>query len=477
MSRTDERHVKTLSLARAKTTATRLIAGVLICALGFTTSFTATGFAFADVRKADVILGTSVDARGLSVSQCPDITAEYAALTDSEGTVYFERSATTSANIASVTKIMTAIVALDNALPESQITVSSKAAAVGESSAHLQSGDVLTLEDALKALLLPSGNDAAVAIAETIGQDLMAKGAEGQDAEQVFVDAMNNKATELGLVNTVFSNPHGLDDGVYESDQHSSALDVATMAAYAMKNDVFRAAVTLSDASISVMRSGSLAQINITSTNYLLTSYEGTLGIKTGYTESAGWCFAGAVNKNGKEYYVSVLSSASEQARFTDATSLFDWVEAHQIDYPLVNTTEYVFTDSTDSSGQSTEVGIVAKVAHADWTDTTINATLSDPEASISVFDLNGNVSQVIEYDKITGNVSKGDKLGVLTFKQRNVVIATFDIVAAEGVEAPDFFEGIGIWWDRLFKSIFGGQDVAENVLLNQTPLVVDIRT
>ena len=119
--------------------------------------------ALADVRKADVVYGQTVDARGLSVAQCPNIDAEYALVMDADGTVYFERNATSPTQIASITKVMTAIVALDAVASgavslDSTVTVSAAAAAVGESSAGLQEGDAMPLEVALKALLVPSGN-------------------------------------------------------------------------------------------------------------------------------------------------------------------------------------------------------------------------------------------------------------------------------------------------------------------------------
>ena len=188
---------------------TRMAAGLVALALAcFGVAAPLSVPAHADVRKADVVMGQTVDARGLAVAQCPNVAAEYVYLTDDEGTVYFERNAQAPTQIASITKIMTAIVALENAPLDTQVVVSGNAASVGESSADLQEGDVLTLEEALSALLVPSGNDAAVAIAETVGALMDPEG--GYDA---FIAAMNAKAAELGCVDTVFTNPHGLDYG------------------------------------------------------------------------------------------------------------------------------------------------------------------------------------------------------------------------------------------------------------------------
>ena len=322
----------------------RLLACALACALALSgAAWTAP--AFADVRKADVVYGQTVDARGLAVAQCPSIDAEYAMVMGADGTVYFERNAQSPTQIASITKIMTGVVALDAVEDgllslDSPVTVSAAAAAVGESSAGLQEGDVMNLDAALKALLVPSGNDAAVAIAETIGA-LMEPGT--SDPEAVFVNAMNAKAQELGCTDTVYDNPHGLDFDAYAGDLHSTAADVAKVVQYAMTNDTFRAAV----------------------------------------------------------------------------------------------------------GGGSTTI-------------------------QVTIFDLNGNVSQSLEFDELAGNVKEGDKVGTITFKQRNTVIATMDLVACEDVDAPDFFEGVGVWWDRLFRSFSGGQEVARSITLNETPLVID---
>lgn len=443
-------------------------AGLVACALVLALScgIFAPAPALADVRKADVVYGQTVDTRGLSVAQCPDIDAEYALVMDKEGTVYFERNATSPTQIASITKIMTAIVVLDaveagTVTLDSTVSVSAAAVAVGESSAGLQEGDTMPLEVALKALLVPSGNDAAVALAETVG-----------GTEDAFVASMNVKAAELGCTDTVFENPHGLDHEEYAGDQHSCAADVAKMAQYAMQNETFRAIVGGGDTGIVVNRAdGTKATIELESTDELIDYYDYAIGIKTGTTLLAGPSFAGAANNGDKELYAIVIHSTSEAQRFEDTQTLFDWVYEHERDYPLANSTQ---TTTMTVGGQTTEVPVMAEVPHTEWIDKTVKATVSDPEASVRIFDLNGNVSQSLEFDEITGDVHTGDKVGTITFKQRNATIATLDLVAAEDVAAPDLFEGIGIWWDRLFRGLSGQPQVASSVTLNETPLVND---
>ena len=436
-------------------------AGLVACALAFTLAWgvAAPAPALADVRKADVVYGQTVEARDLSVAQCPNIDAEYALVMDADGTVYFERNATSPTQIASITKVMTAIVALDAVASgavslDSTVTVSAAAAAVGESSAGLQEGDAMPLEVALKALLVPSGNDAAVAIAEMIG-----------GSEDAFVASMNAKAAELGCTDTVFENPHGLDDGEF-------AGDVAKMARYAMRNETFRTIVGGGDTGIVVDRAdGTRATIELESTDELMDYYDKAIGIKTGFTALAGPSFAGAASNGELELYAIVIHSTSEAQRFNDAETLFKWVYEHEMDYPLANSAQ---TTSMMVGGQTSEVPVVAEVPHTEWIDKTVKATLSDPEASVRIFDLNGNVSQSLEFNEVKGDVKAGDKVGTITFKQRNATIATLDLVACEDVAAPDVLQGIGIWWDRLFRGLSGQPQAASAVTLNETPLVVD---
>lgn len=439
----------------------RLLSILLALALVCSCSAPSVDDAFADARGTDVIYGETVEDRGLSVSDCPSIDAEYAIVMDSEGNVYFERNATDSTQIASITKVMTAIVALEavengEITLDTEITVSSEAASIGESSASLMAGDTLTLLDALYALLVPSGNDAAVAIAEAIAGSV-----------DDFADLMNAKAEELGCTDTYFTNPHGLDSGSYSGSQHSCAEDVALMVQCAMTYDTFREIVAGGDATITVTRDGSAVDISLSSTDGFMDIYEYAIGVKTGYTDLAGYSFAGAALKDDVELYVVVINSSSSDQRFEDAMTLCEWVYEHLVTYSLANSTK-----TTTLNGE--EVPLIAEVAHSEWIDVTIDVTLADPDAAMLIFDLNGNVSQSIEFDEITGDIEAGDVVGTITFKQQNEVILTMDLIACESVDAPSAFASIGIWFQRLFASLTGSQKVADTVIYNETPLIVD---
>lgn len=198
---------------------------------------------------------------------------------------------------ASLTKIMTALLALENGRMDDTVTVSRGAAEMWGSSAHLHPGQQLKLKDLLYGMLLPSGNDAAVAVAEHIGGSLPA-----------FVEMMNQRAVELGAQHTHFANPHGLD----HPEHYSTAFDLAMLSRVALLYPGFADAVqtrtyTASDNS------------TWNNTNKLLWSFEGAEGIKTGTTGQAGNCLAAAASRQGMQLIVVVLSSANR------------WVEASRL--------------------------------------------------------------------------------------------------------------------------------------------------
>lgn len=427
--------------------------------------------AAADVRGTDEILGESVEARGLAALSCPNVTADFAFVMDDQGTVYFSRDADAQSHIASITKVMTAIVALDSGVSlDSTVTVTPEAAQIGESSALLQAGDTLTLKAAITGLMVPSGNDAAIAIADTLGESM--KTSDDQTANEAFVAAMNAKAAELGMENTLFANPHGLDIGTYDNEMYSTARDVAIMCAHAMKNETFRSIVAQERAQITVSRAGGKAvTIDFESTDALLGVYEGACGVKTGYTEQAGQSFAGACNRGDGDLYAIVLGAPSDASRFEDAKTLFSWVYDNRVSYALAHTDQ---TTTMTVDGSTSEVPLVAEVPFTAWPDRRVKATFADPGASVEVFAPAGNVSQQLVYNELNGSVKAGDVVGHADFYQGGEQIASQDLVATEDAAAPDPLQAIGIWWDRLWAGFGGKELVATPIVENDTPLIYD---
>ncbi|MCM2980955.1 D-alanyl-D-alanine carboxypeptidase [Niallia circulans] len=226
------------------------------------------------------------------------VSAQSAILMEQDsGRVIFEKDAHTKRRIASITKIMTALLAVESGKLEDTVTVSSNAIRTEGSSIYLQEGEKIKLEDLVYGLMLRSGNDAAVAIAETVGGSL-----------DGFVYLMNQKAEEIGMKNTHFANPHGLDD---HEDHYSTAYDMALLTRYAMNNDTYKKiAGTKSYRSESTNNEWNRVWRN---KNKLLTSlYEHSTGGKTGYTKRAKRTLVSTAEKDGVEYIAVTLNDPDD---------------------------------------------------------------------------------------------------------------------------------------------------------------------
>ncbi|MGQ9535948.1 MAG: D-alanyl-D-alanine carboxypeptidase family protein [Actinomycetota bacterium] len=222
----------------------------------------------------------------------PEIPARAGILVEATtGEVLWEKNPDLELPIASTTKIMTAVVTLENSALDERVTVSEKASSTGESSAWLEKGEVLTVNQLLHALMVQSANDAAVALAEHVGGSV-----------EAFVEMMNEKAAALGAAHTHFTNPHGLD----EKGHYSSARDLALIAAHAMRNPVFRKLVVADGYQIPWPgRPYNRVMVNH---NMFLKLYPYATGIKTGYTAGAGKCLVAAAEKGGRELISVVLN-------------------------------------------------------------------------------------------------------------------------------------------------------------------------
>lgn len=393
---------------------------------------------------ADVICGTPAVQSGIAADDLPDINCAAAIVMDRDGRVYFERDADAERKIASVTKVMTAIVALENAKLTDTITVDHAAATVGQASAGLREGDTMSLADALKALLIPSGNDAAMAIASSVGKLIDPASA---DPFQTFIDAMNAKAIELGMEHSVFANPHGLDFDAWKGNLHSTARDVAKMLAHAMANESFRAVVADTNFDISVTGADGQRRTTGLRVHNVLLDDEGHLGGKTGTTDDAGACFAGAFRREpGGEVYTVVLGCPDNDARWESTRALASWYFGHWESRPLVE------TERACADGRP----LVARVTHADWTDKLVDVVAKDVEASVSLFSLAGEVETTVEVNPVSGDVETGQRVGELTLSQAGEDVASVELVAAFDQAAPTSLEWLLVQFDRLVRSLTG---------------------
>ena len=239
----------------------------------------------------------------------PSVTAASWILYDEAADVVIaELNADQERSIASVTKIMTGLLVVENSFPAEQVTISARAAGTGEKEIDLVAGETLEMDALFKALMIHSANDAATAVAEHISGSL-----------EEFVTLMNQRAAQLGLTHTSFANPHGLD----EPGHYSSAQDLLELARVAMANQDFADAVRAKTLVFPPAPDGS--ERLGSSTNLLLWWYPGTIGIKTGFTSQALLTFVASAERDGRRLYAVVLGSDGERAHFADATALFDY--------------------------------------------------------------------------------------------------------------------------------------------------------
>ena len=224
------------------------------------------------------------------------------------GKVLYERNAHKRRPMASTTKIMTAILVLESGVDLSApVTVSAKAATTWEPSVWVRTGDVLTVEQLLYALLLRSANGAAVALAQNDAGSVAA-----------FVDEMNKKAGELGMNDTHFVTTNGLD----ANGHYSTAADMALLGRYAMKNEKFRELVDTKKYTLSI---DGRQPLLLTNTNKLLQQYDWVMGVKTGSTPNADHCLVAAGTKDGREVISVVLGQPDTDLCFTESKALLQY--------------------------------------------------------------------------------------------------------------------------------------------------------
>lgn len=352
--------------------------------------------------------------------EAPDVEMRAGTLSAPDGRLLWSREADDERAMASTTKIMTAVVVLENASLDADVEIRTRTARAGESYADLRAGEVYTVRELLEALIIPSGNDAARALAEHVG-----------GSEAGFVKMMNTKAQELGLDDTLFANSHGLD----ASDHHTTARDLAALSNYAMKNSEFRRIAGRKTTTID----GGNGPRTLESRNALLGEVIGATGIKTGWTSDAGFCLVGSATRHDSELIAVVLGAATEAQRFSQATELLEWGFEHY------ERRKFASEDET-----------MGTVAVTDYLDRGVTGVL-DETASSAVFSLDGELSYVVALpESIDAPVEAGQRLGTYTVKQGDRMLIQVPIVAAQAVPEPGFFERIWISIVRGWRRVIG---------------------
>jgi serine-type D-Ala-D-Ala carboxypeptidase (penicillin-binding protein 5/6) len=332
------------------------------------------------------------------------------------GEILLARDASERVPIASITKLMTVLLTLEHARLGDVVTVSPFATAVGESSADLRAGERLTVLELLEAALIQSANDAADALAFHVGHG----------NEQRFVSMMNAKAQQLGLKDTHFVRPDGLD----APGHVSSARDVTLLARILMHRPIVRQIVRMRAATISGGRT-------LHTWNDLLSTYPGIFGVKTGHTSAAGWSEVAAARRRGVTIYATLLGSPDRSTRNADLSELLDWGFARYRPAPLV----------VKGRGYAhAELGYgrepVALVAAGSLT----------PSVRVGL----PLVRRVVAADAADLPVTRGQTLGRVQIFQRGRLLGSVPLVASRSVKRPGLAGRAG-WYAARTLDHLGG--------------------
>lgn len=342
-----------------------------------------------------------------------DIPAPSAILMDAAtGTILFEKNADERLPPASVTKVMTLLLVME-ALDSGRIgwddtvIASENAAAKGGSQVYLEVGEQMSMDETLKSVVVSSANDCATALAEHIA-----------GSEAAFVEMMNARAQELGLTDTHYVNCTGLDDEPNAAEHLTTAHDIAVISRELLRHDEIRKYTTIW---MDTVRDG---KFGLSNTNKLVRFYEGTTGLKTGYTSAAGHCISASAKRDGIELIAVVLNCSSSTDRFQSAKALLDYGFAN---YALVNA-------EPDEPLKPLHVVL--------GTQDTLTPVLQE---TAPILIEKGEQSKIVKTvsvcEEIAAPVTAGQQLGTLTLSAGERVLAEIPIIAPETVERLTLWE------------------------------------
>jgi D-alanyl-D-alanine carboxypeptidase len=350
----------------------------------------------------------------------PKVTAKAAMVMDMEtGTILYSRNADKQLEMASTTKMMTAILILESMPLDQQVKVPAAATVVAGSTLGLLRGETFTVEQLLYAMLVPSANDAAVTLAVAQAGSVTA-----------FVAEMNARAEKMGLANTHFVNNCGLHvDGHY-----SSARDLAKIASFAMHNAEFRKIVSTRE--YTLPHAGGVANRVIKTSNELLRDYSWVNGIKTGSTLWAGYCLVSSATKDGLTLISVVLGAKDENTRESESKALLEYgFERCQ------------WKSLLDSGA------IVASVPLPDPLDRTVQLATASP-FSRRLLGEDEVTGQVKLSREVTLPVKAGDVLGELDFLQSGANLGSVPLLAAKSLDIPTFRMIMNYWGGTWVKGL-----------------------
>ena len=353
------------------------------------------------------------------LAQAPEVGGKSAYLIDvATGTTLGEFNAHEKLAPASVTKVMTMLLimeAVDSGKIgwEDTVTTSEAAAAKGGSQIYLKVGEQMTVRDMMKSIAVSSANDCACAMAEHLA-----------GSEAAFVQQMNQRAQELGMADTHFVNCTGLDDGEDAREHRTSAHDIALMSRELLKNhpDVRQFTTIWMD----TVRQGAFGLSN---TNKLIRFYPGATGLKTGFTSGAGYCLSASAQRDGMELVAVVMGADSSKTRFNACKQLLDYGFAN---FALVQ------PDICETPAVPVELG----------TAKTVSPQLGEDGTLLVEKSLRSTVTAQVELEEtVEAPVSRGQRLGTLTYRSGEQILRQIPLVAQQ--EVPR------LSWKQMFGKVF----------------------
>lgn len=332
------------------------------------------------------------------ISYAENISASHAVLLEAEsGNIVYSKDAYTRASMASTTKIMTGLLAIEYGDMDKVVTVPKEAVGIEGSSIYLKEGEKLSLSDLVYALMLESANDAAVAIAITVGGSV-----------EQFVNMMNIKAKQLGLDDTHFTNPHGLDN----KEHYTSAYDLARLAKYAMDNPVFEEITSTKKKVIPLDNDGSRVLINH---NKLLRMYDGTIGVKTGYTSKSGRCLVSCAEREGVRLICATIDAPND---WNDHKNILD-----------IGFSEYEHIVLAEAGDYTLSLNCINSK------DGDLLCTNYEGLSLTVKRDQKNNIRAVTEYGRLlSAPIKQGERVGQIVFYMNNEKIGVCPLYALESV-------------------------------------------
>ena len=336
-------------------------------------------------------------------------------------TVLYEKEAYKQIPMASTTKIMTCIIALENANLKDIVTVSQKAASIHGSTLGIDKNSQISMQDLLYGLMLRSGNDCAIAIAEYISGSV-----------EEFANLMNQKAAYLGLTNTHFVTPHGLDD----DNHYTTAYELAILTNYALQNEYFKQIVSCKTATITLNNQSRI----ISNTNELLGNLDGVYGVKTGFTFNAGRCLVSSCKRDNLDIIVVVLGADTKKVRTLDSRNLINYI---------FSTYKYVDVLSTIHTAFQNYIPYFNKNCLLEKTITTPIlklGTLENTKYPLSVNDVVKLNTKIYTFQSFNFEIPAQSKVGVLHLYKDNTLLCNVDIFLENNLIKND--------WKYYFKNI-----------------------